>query len=89
MFLFDNKYLGYARQSRVNLGLREESPDFQWTWYLRRIWLNKPHYNSGERKLMESATENNRYRLKNNFLKRVPNCNASENWVLSKGENVR
>lgn len=38
---------------------------------------------------MESATENNRYRLKNNFLKRVPNCNASENWVLSKGENVR
>jgi hypothetical protein len=38
---------------------------------------------------MESATEKNRYRLKNNFLKRVSNRNASENWVLSKGENVR
>jgi len=55
MFLFDNKVLGYARQSRIGI-----------TTYGRKVRTPNEHgtcediINVGERKLMESATENNR-----------------------------
>lgn len=37
---------------------------------------------------MESATENNNFTLFNS-LNGAPNCNESENWGKSNGENVR